>query len=143
MSAVGHIRAMLCTNCGTPRPSGASSCRVCGAPVGALAAEPLEPVRGPTVQIRLWHGYIKAEFFIELDEFGPDNVRIERSRAFTWIRRRDEPPPDREEIWTAYTELVARLEALGWEQVGTRTPWYAQSFRRRDGRMGDLSPSGS
>jgi len=150
-----QILTMFCGNCGTQLPAEARFCFLCGAPAGPLgAALPTEPAGEPTAQIRLWRGYVNAEFVVEVDDPDTGLARVERSRAFRW--RGDEPPPaDRDDVRSAYDELVARLEELGWEQVGTRSPWYAQRFRRRDdglqavgdgpsgGRLRDVSNEGT
>ncbi len=122
---------MYCGNCGSSLPAEARFCLLCGAPAPARApaAEALA-VAARTCRIRLWRGYVKAEFYVELDD--PDEgPAVLRSRSFRW-RHDTPPPPEREDVWESYEELVARLEARGWEQVGSLTPWYAQRFRRRD-----------
>ena len=134
---------MFCVNCGTQLPVDARFCLRCGAPAAGSLGLP-EPAGEPTAQIRLWRGYVKAEFCVELEDPDTGGLRVERSHAFRW--RRDEPPPaEREDVSEAYAGLVARLDALGWEQVGMRSPWYAQRFRPRDDprrAVGDDPPSG-
>lgn len=139
------ILTMFCGNCGTQLPAEARFCLLCGAPAASLeAAGAPEPGGEPIVQIRLWRGYVSSEFYVELDDPDTDGARVERSHAFRW--RRDEPPPaDRWDVSDAYAGLVARLEVLDWEQIGTRSPWYAQRFRKRDDRfqpLGDGAPAG-
>ena len=134
--------SMFCVNCGTPLPVDARFCLRCGAPAAAGNFGRPEPPDEPTIQIRLWRGYVKAEFYVELEDPDTGGARVERSRPFRW--RRDEPPPaEREDVGDAYADLVARLVALGWEQVGTRSPWYAQRFRRRDDRLQAVDEGGS
>lgn len=138
-----HIVTMYCANCGTELPDGARFCVRCGAPAGSPAAPPAATDE-QTVQIRLWRGYVNAEFYAELADPDTGGLHVERSRAFRW--RNDEPPPrDRDDVLDAYEGLVAWLQALGWEQVGIRKPWYAQRFRRVDEPLAALSddPAGS
>ena len=123
---------MYCGNCGASLPPDARFCFVCGAPT-AVRAPVVEAAQDPTCRIRLWRGYVKAEFYVELDdpEEGPS---VLRSRSFWW--RHDTPPPaDDEDVRDAYGELVERLYALGWEQVGHHSPWYAQRFRKADDEL--------
>lgn len=138
-----HIVTMYCANCGTELPPEARFCVRCGAPAGSAPA-PAAVTDEQTVQIRLWRGYVNAEFYAELDDPETGALRVERSHSFRW--RKDEPPPrDRDDVLDAYEGLVARLQALGWEQVGIRKPWYAQRFRLSDERLGALpdDPAGS
>jgi len=81
-------------------------------------------------QIRLWRGYRKSEFVVELDAPDATGAREHRSPAFRWSR--PEPPPrERDDVRAAYADLVTRLRALGWEESGAAHPWYAQTFRPR------------
>ena len=123
---------MYCGNCGAGLPPDARFCFVCGAPTAARVPV-VEAAQDPTCRIRLWRGYVKAEFYVELDD--PDEgPAVLRSPSFLW--RHDTPPPaDREDVQDAYGELVERLYALGWEQVGHHSPWYAQRFRKVDDEL--------
>lgn len=128
---------MLCANCGQSLPAEARFCFLCGAPVatgapGVVESDP--PVAAPpddrSCQIRLWRGYRKSEFVVELDAPDVTGVREHRSPAFRWSR--PEPPPrERDDVRAAYADLVTRLRALGWEESGPAHPWYAQTFRPR------------
>ena len=142
---------MFCSNCGTQLTEDARFCFRCGAPAMTPAAPVVEE---PTAQVRMWRGYLSAEFYVELDDADAGGIRVERSRPFRW--RKDEPPPrDRDDVLEAYDGLVSRLHVLGWEQVGVRSPWYAQRFRRGaepleaqppepgSGRLRDVSQEGS
>ena len=150
-----HILTMFCANCGTELPADARFCVLCGAPAGALGGARVLEQAETTVQVRMWRGFVKAEFYVEIPDPDTGELRVERSRSFTW--RHDRPPPDdREDVHEAYAALVARLTELGWEQVGVRSPWYAQRFRLRDdgglqafdsdgappGRLRDVSQEG-
>jgi hypothetical protein len=121
---------MYCGNCGTGLPAEARFCFLCGAPAAAPVAAAGEALPARTCRIRLWRGYVRSDFFVELGD--PDGgAAVLRSPSFAW--RRDEPPPaDRDDVRDAYDALVGRLRDQGWEQVGRLSPWYAQRFRRRD-----------
>jgi hypothetical protein len=124
-----------CGNCGQSLPSDARFCYLCGAPV--TRSEPDQVLVDASAaeddrscQIQLWRGYRKSEFVVELDTPDASGIREHRSPPFRWTR--PEPPPrERDDVRSAYADLVARLRALGWEQSGVAHPWYAQTFRPR------------
>ena len=122
---------MYCGNCGAGLPAEARFCLVCGAPAPARAPA-AEGASERTTRIRLWRGYVKSEFYVELDD--PEGPALLRSLSFGW-RRSTPPPPERDDVREAYEDLVARLVELGWEQVGRLSPWYAQRFRKRDDHL--------
>jgi hypothetical protein len=106
---------------------------MCGAPVGTASGDqPLMQVVPGEIwelcEIACWRGYLKSDFFAHRlgRESGPE---IARSPMFR--RRGDAPPPQDDRIAAAHEKLVDALLAAG----GERTPWYAQRFRRRVGRL--------
>jgi hypothetical protein len=120
---------MRCSNCGQVLPEVARFCFLCGAPVAALASPDAMPAR-PACRIRLWRGYLKSEFYVELEDPESGDVRELRSPSFRWSGG-DDIPADRTEARAAWADLVSRLNALGWEQAGVAPLWYAQSFSPR------------
>ena len=110
-------------------------CFLCGAPVarsdaGVPVADEPSPDADRSCEIKLWRGYRRSEFVVELDTPDASGIREHRAPPFRWTR--PEPPPrERDDVRAAYAELVARLRSLGWEQSGVAHPWYAQTFRPR------------
>ena len=57
---------MLCANCGTKLPTQARFCAACGTPISPDDGGRMpggDPVR---CEIRLWRGYVKAQFLAEI-----------------------------------------------------------------------------
>ncbi len=86
------------------------------APEGYSIGEPA------TCRIERWRGYRSSTFYARV------GGRLLESRSFRWSKA--DPPPDTAAARAAYDELVARLQAAGWEPVAGRGLWYETSFVR-------------
>jgi hypothetical protein len=85
-----------------------------------------------TCEIVWWRGYWKSDFYAQAvapDGFAYD---VARSRPFSW--RSDEEPPRTGAIASAYSLLVEKLVADGWEEIGNGGSWYARRYRRSPDR---------
>jgi hypothetical protein len=71
-------------------------------------------------RIERWRGYRSSTFYARV------GGRLVESRSFRWSKA--DPPPDTTAARAAYDELVARLEAAGWEPVAGGGLWYETSF---------------
>jgi hypothetical protein len=73
-------------------------------------------------RIERWRGYRWSTFYARV------GGRVVESRSFRWSKA--DPPPDTAAARAAYDELVARLQAAGWEPVAAAGLWYQTSFVR-------------
>jgi len=80
-----------------------------------------------TCRIVLWHGYRTSSFYVRPDGEAPGISIGAPSPSF---RRRGSAAPDTPEARLAQQELVSRLEADGWVQIGRGDHWYEAEFAR-------------
>jgi hypothetical protein len=73
-------------------------------------------------RIERWRGYRSSMFYARV------GGSLLESRSFRWSKA--DPPPDTAAARAAYDELVARLQAAGWEPVAGGGLWYETSFVR-------------
>ena len=83
-------------------------------PVGYCIDEP------SACRIERWRGYRSSTFYARV------GGHLVESRSFRWSKA--DPPPDSTAARAVYDELVARLEAAGWEPVAGGGLWYETSF---------------
>jgi hypothetical protein len=82
-------------------------------------------------RIEWWRGYLKSEFYAQ--ELRPDASIVVKSASFRWSK--PTPPPETlPHVARAHAELVAHLEAAGWEVSGRGEQWYALELQRRPAR---------
>ena len=106
-------------------------------PVALRPRRPQIHAVAPTAQrcrIEWWRGYLKSEFYAQ--ETWPDASIVVRSASFRWSK--PTPPPETlPHVARAHAELVAQLEAAGWEVSGQGEHWYALELQRRPVRAAD------
>jgi hypothetical protein len=106
-------------------------------PVALRPRRPQIHAVAPTPQrcrIEWWRGYLKSEFYAQ--EVWPDASILVTSPSFRWSK--PTPPPETlAHIARAHAELVAQLEAAGWEVSGRGEHWYALELQRRPVRAAD------
>ena len=80
--------------------------------------------RGDLIAFRIerWRGYRSSTFYARV------GGRLVESRSFRWSKA--DPPPDTAAARAAHDELVARLQAAGWEPVAGGGLWYETGFVR-------------
>ena len=80
-----------------------------------------------TCRIVLWRGYRKSSFYVRPDGDAPGTSIGAPSPSF---RGHGSAAPDTPEARLAQQELVSRLEANGWVQIGRGDDWYEAEFAR-------------
>lgn len=75
------------------------------------------PAAPPICRIERWRGYVTSSFLVRT----PGGV-VE-SPAFRWWRAAD--PPDEGDARRAFDDLLDRLVAAGWTEIGRGGAWYA------------------
>lgn len=97
-----------------------------GAPELELELEPTEPRAGDVerCEIRVWHGYVKSQFYAVN---GGDGALA----ASPLFRRAGDVPAQSPPVVAAHEQLVQWLVDNGWEPDGGGETWYAQQFRMR------------
>ena len=73
-------------------------------------------------RIERWRGYRYSTFYARV------GGSLVESRSFRWSKA--DPPPETAAARAAYDELVARLQAAGWEPVAGGGLWYETGFVR-------------
>ena len=86
------------------------------APEGYRIGEPA------AFRIERWRGYRSSTFYARVGD------SLLESRSFRWSKA--DPPPETAAARAAYDELVARLQAAGWEPVAGGGLWYETGFVR-------------
>jgi hypothetical protein len=106
-------------------------------PVALRPRRPQIHAVAPTAErcrIEWWRGYLKSEFYAQ--EVWPDTSIVAKSASFRWSK--PTPPPETlPHVARAHAELVAQLEAAGWEVDGRGEHWYALELQRRPARAAD------
>lgn len=94
------------------------------------------PIGNGHCEVTAWRGYAKWRFYARIDT-GAGEVALIESRPF---RAPGSAAPDATAAAeAAYTELIARLEAEGWQRVDGGDRWFESAFVRRDAE----DPAGS
>jgi len=80
-------------------------------------------------EVLVWRGYVRSRFYARC--VGPDGsqIVIAESPAFRFRATDDGAPNDA--VRSAHEDLLAELEAEGWEVVDSGTRWYRTRLRRR------------
>jgi len=86
------------------------------APEGYRIGEPA------AFRIERWRGYRSSTFYARV------GGSLLESRSFRWSKA--DPPPETAAARAAHDELVARLQAAGWEPVAGGGLWYETGFVR-------------
>ena len=81
-----------------------------------------------TCRIVRWRGYRKEAFYAHRAGDPPETSLGEQSPAFRW--RGPATPEDAPEARSAHLELVARLKAEGWTEIGQGKDWYETELAR-------------
>jgi hypothetical protein len=104
-------------------------------PATPARARPTEPAPAPPAQpgwqscrIRLWHGYIKKQFYAE----SPETGELVARSAFFRVEK-GSTIEDSSNAADAFDALVDELVAAGWEITGRRPGSWDVALRRRAG----------
>jgi hypothetical protein len=104
-------------------------------PAAPAPAGPTEPAPAPPAQpgwqscrIRLWHGYIKKQFYAE----SPETGELVARSAFFRVEK-GSTIEDSSNAADAFDALVDELVAAGWEITGRRPGSWDVALRRRAG----------